>query len=353
MGKNYEEWMTKTLDTEKQDWFGDIMPDCDEQEKYYHTSAPVIIFQMIDQHLQVTNTMNSELTFKALVLSIQQVTNYGVIYRQGIVEFKERHFKDRSLKRYFTQQIITIVNNCQQIMELAQQLKQLYWPKSRTEHYNEFEKLLNTYQLLRNEVATFLLEEAFLDLEIHFNELFTAKWLASSTAVDTICATLDDYFQDYNHLRVVNFEFVITKGQSLVTNRYVKALLSKRVSKPRQDCEIMAKKINKEARQIKNFFGKIAPNISETDTPIDLIPTLANLLSCDIEMLVLDLHTLLGNYPSLTEDHLVRLFYIRNDIKASDVREKIQDAMKSKKSKVSTDKRDEIFREIVFIDKLW
>lgn len=202
-------------------------------------------------------------------------------------------------------------------------------------------------------MATFLLEEAFLDLEIHFNELFTAKWLASTSAVDTICATLDDYFQDYNHLRVINFEYVINKGQALVTNRYIKALLSKRISKPKQECEVMAKKINKEARQIKNFFGKIAPNISETDTPIDLIPTLANLLSCDIEMLVLDLHTLLGNYPSLTEDHLVRLFYVRNDIKGNDAREKVQDAIKAKKTKVSIDKRDIIFRDIIFVDKLW
>lgn len=147
MEKNYTDWMTKTLETEQQDWLSDSMPDYDDQEKYYHTSAPVIIFQMIDQHLQVTNTINSELTFKALVLSIQQVTRYGVIYRQGIVDFKDSHFKDRSQKRFFTQQIITIVNNCQQIMELAQQIKQLYWPKSRTEHYQEFEKLLTTYQV--------------------------------------------------------------------------------------------------------------------------------------------------------------------------------------------------------------
>ena len=96
MEKNYRDWMTKTLETEQQDWLRDSLPDFDEQEKYYHTAAPVIIFQMIDQHLQVTNTINSELTFKALVLSIQQVTNYGIIYRQGIIEFKEKHFKDRS-----------------------------------------------------------------------------------------------------------------------------------------------------------------------------------------------------------------------------------------------------------------
>lgn len=213
--------------------------------------------------------------------------------------------------------------------------------------------LINKFQLLRNEVADFLLEEAFLDLEIHFSELFTPKWTTSTKAVDTICATLDDYFQDYNHLRDSNFKYVINAGQKFVTVRYMKALLSKRISKPRSECEMIANKAALEARHIKHFFAKVAPNLSELDTPIDLITTLVNLLKCDIEMLVLDLHTLLGNYPSLTEDHLVRLFYVRNDIKGAEVRERIQDAIKSKKSQVSTDKRDVIFQEIVFTDRLW
>lgn len=139
--------MNKTVATEKQDWLNDSLPEHDDTEKYYHTSAPVIIFQMINQHLQVTNTIHSELTFNALVMSIQQVTKYGGKYRQAIIELKEKHFKDRSQMPFFTHHIITIVNNCQQIIELAQQMKQLYWPKSRTERYEEFEKLLRTYQV--------------------------------------------------------------------------------------------------------------------------------------------------------------------------------------------------------------
>jgi exocyst complex component 3 len=93
--KNYEEWMLKTLETEKQDWQQSVAPEQDDQ--YYHTSAPVIIFQMIDQNLQVTKTIHADLTFHALVLSIQQVAKYGQKYRIGIHEFKEKHFKDRSL----------------------------------------------------------------------------------------------------------------------------------------------------------------------------------------------------------------------------------------------------------------
>lgn len=109
MEKNYQEWMTKTLETEKQDWQTGTLPDSDDI--YYHTTGPIIIFQMISQNLQVTNTINSELTFKALVLSIKQVIIYGNNYRLGINEFKERYFKDRSQIPFFTQHFITIVNN--------------------------------------------------------------------------------------------------------------------------------------------------------------------------------------------------------------------------------------------------
>lgn len=330
------------------------MPDQDDQ--FFHTASPVIIFQMIDQHLQVTNTIKHDLTFDALVLSIQQVTRYGQKYRLAIIEFKEKHFKDRSQVPFFTQHIITIVNNCQQIMELAQQIKQIYWPKTRTDHYEDFEKLLSTFQALRDETASYLLEEAFLDLDGHFNELFTVKWVSSSIAVDTICVTLQDYFQDYNHLRVSNFEFVIKEAQKMVAKRYIKALLSKRISKPKAECEVIVRKITHEVRQIKAFFEKIAPTVLKNDSPFDAIIVLSQLLSCDIEMIILDLHTLLTNYPSISEDHLLRLFYIRNEIKTNEIKEKIQDVFSTRKSTVAAHDKlsSAIFKEITFTDvKLW
>lgn len=352
MEKNYIDWMDKTVETEKLDWQAG-MPDQDDQ--FFHTASPVIIFQMIDQHLQVTNTIKQDLTFNALVLSIQQVTLYGQKYRLAIIEFKDKHFKDRSQVPFFTQHIITIVNNCQQIMELAQQIKQIYWPKTRTEHYEDFEKLLQTFQALRDETASYLLEEAFLDLDGHFNELFTVKWIGSGLAVDTICVTLQDYFQDYNHLRVLNFEFVIKEAQKMVAKRYIKALLSKRISKPKVECDIIVKKILSEVRQIKSFFEKIAPNVLKNDSPFDAISVMSQLLSCDIEMIILDLHTLLTNYPSISEEHLLRLFYIRNEIKTNEIKEKIQDVYSTRKTSIATHEQSSaIFREITFNDvKLW
>lgn len=351
MRRNFQDWMTTTAEKDKSDWFSDRTPDQDEQ--YYHSAAPVIIFDMINQLLQVTNTIHTDLTSKALIMGVGQIDAFGQIYLRQVMELKEHHFRNRDQIKFFTHHIICIVNNSQQMLDLAHQLKQLYWPKSLTKHYEDFERLLATFQRIRLQAAGYLLEEAFLDLEGPFNELFHPKWLTTSISVDTICITLDDYFHDYNHLRPINYEMVIDEAQKQLAKRYIRAMLSKRLSRPLSECEAIRAKINQEAKRLKQFFEKIAPNISLSGSPIDLIPMLGTLLVSDVELLVLDLHTLLGSYPSLSEDQIVRLFYMRNDVKASEIKEKIQDAMKSKKSMVSIAKQDCIFKEIVFNDKLW
>lgn len=349
MERNYEEWLPKTLETEKQEWYSGTLPDEDDTGRY-QTSSPVIIFQMIDQNLQVTNTINSEITFNALVLSIQQVAKYKDIYRLGVIDFKDKYFKDRSQIPLFTQHMISIVNNCQSMINVALRIKQLYWPKNKTNHYTDFEDLLKNYESLKEETASYLLEEAFLDIENQFNELFTIKWITESNPIDTICETLKDYFEDYKHLSDDNFKLVINNAQRQVTKRYIKAMLSKRLSKTKPECDIIAKKVLKESNQLKIFFEK---NLSRCDMPLELIPKLINIITSDFEMVIFDLNNLLANYPSITEEQLVRLFYLRNDIKVNEVKEKYQYSNETKVAKVNIDKEDNIFREIIFNDKLW
>lgn len=126
-----------------------------------------------------------------------------------------------------------------------------------------------------------MLEEAFLDLEQHFSDLFTAKWLTTTIPVDTICVTLQDYFLDYNHLREKNFEYVINDAQNLVYRKYITAMLSKKVTfKSVEEAQQAATKIVKEANQIRAFFKKIkaqaiAVEGINVDWPFEVISTLA------------------------------------------------------------------------------
>ncbi|XP_012263532.1 exocyst complex component 3 [Athalia rosae] len=354
MQQNYEEWMKKTLETEKVDWWSGVLPEGSTQEAYYHTAAPVIIFQMVDQNLQVTKTISNQLTARALVLCIDQVVKYCATYRQAILEFKGKHFEDRSRVPYFTHHMITIVNNCLQFIELAQQMKQLYWVSNASDDAAvKFEALLANYQQLRDEAVTILLEESFLDLELHFQDLLTPKWLSSPIPVETICVTLEDYFQDYNHLRIKNFEYVIKEAQNLIAKRYIAAMLQRKISlKTYDECLTCTSKIMTEAEKIKNFFIRIAPKVGNFDSPFEVIKRLAEVLRCeDSEILSLDLHSLVEKYPDMTEDHLVRLLSLRGDIPRAMAREKVAYIYEAQRNRTTTQTMpNSIFKQIVIQD---
>ncbi|XP_063621200.1 exocyst complex component 3 [Cydia splendana] len=355
MESNYMEWMEKTLESERAEWNGDRAPEVEPHSNAYHTHAPVIIFQMIDQNLQVTQTISKEITFKALMLSIEQVTRYGNMYREGVLQFKNSHFSDRSRCAYFTHHMITIVNNSEQMVRLAQQTQARHWPPGRHDAPAErkFDTLLDTFQKLRDEAARFLLDEAFLDLEVHFDDLFTSKWLPSSIPVDTICVTLEDYFQDYNHLREKNFEYVINEAQNLVYKKYITAMLSKKVSfKTVEEAQQAATKIVKEANQIRSFFRRIGAEGVNVDWPFEVISSLAEVLRCqDIEMLSLDLHGVLDKCPNMSEEQLVRLLALRGDVPRAHVRDTAAHVLGTRAKPRATTMHD-FFKDITFSDRL-
>ncbi|XP_013185307.1 exocyst complex component 3 isoform X1 [Amyelois transitella] len=355
MQSNYMEWMDKTLEAERAAWGGARAPDAEPHSGAFHTHAPVLIFQMIDQNLQVTETISKDITFKALVLSIEQVTRFGNMYREGVIKFKNAHFSDRSRVAYFTHHMITIVNNSSQMTRLAQHTHARHWPPGKQDPAAEhkFDNMLASFQKLRDEAAQFLLEEAFLDLEVHFDDLFTSKWVTSTIPVDTICITLDDYFQDYNHLREKNFEYVINEAQNLVYKKYITAMLSKRiVFKTVEEAQQASTKIVKEANQIRSFFKKIAPEEVNVDWPFEVISMLAEVLRCqDIEMLSLDLHGVVAKCPDMTEEQLGRLLALRGDVPRAHVRECVAIARAARPA-AAHHAHPPLFQSIAFSERL-
>lgn len=352
MEGNYVDWMQKTLETEKQDWINCVAPEGDQDGKF-HTAAPVIIFQMIDQNLQVTKTISQALTHKAMILSMDQVRKYGIMYGEAIREFKKRHFEDRSRVPFFTHYMITIVNNCLLFVELAQQMKHHYWQTdfSKEESSAQLNYLLKTYQNLRDEAEQFLLEEAFLDLNSHFHNLITSEWMTSSNSVNTICATLEDYFQDYvHHLRVKNFESVMKEAENLVAKRYISAMLQNKVTfKTDEERRKAGEKILEEVNRIESFFSKIDSELAnQSVSPLGTIKSLAEVLKCeDLEMLTLEIYSLVDKYPDITEDQLSRLLILRGGLNRSEIKEKLSYKFQDTSGQKSTSFVKSIFDQIL------
>ncbi len=54
---------------------------------------------MVEQNLQVSRTISDGLMMRALVLGLEQIIQYGLLYREAINIFKNKHFEDRSQVR--------------------------------------------------------------------------------------------------------------------------------------------------------------------------------------------------------------------------------------------------------------
>ena len=321
----FREWMKNALSLEAGDWKGTNDPELDENNAF-QTSVPKIIFTMIDENLQVAATISPEMTNKVLVLSLTQGVNFSRDYRDAIIDYKNKYFRDRTTVLYFTRYMIAIVNNCEIFEELGQELKSRWWKPGH--HDNEatakFEQLLGNFIGLKSEAANYLLDEAFLDIEIQFNKIMTPDWAKpkASEAIDTVATTLEDYFEDYNYLRPKNLELVTTFAQDRVAKRYLVSLLqpSGNVLRKRATFETsehrveVAKKVAEEARQLQRFFRKIAGDLADFDSPFKAIEALAEVLRCDDEMLSLDIGTLVKKYPDVTHDQLLCLLNMRGDL---------------------------------------
>ena len=58
--------------------------------------SKIIFFQMMDENLQVASTISQELTSKVLVLSMNQVANFGQMYKNSVMDYKNKYFRDRT-----------------------------------------------------------------------------------------------------------------------------------------------------------------------------------------------------------------------------------------------------------------
>ncbi|KAL1440973.1 hypothetical protein MTO96_009019 [Rhipicephalus appendiculatus] len=114
---NYQDWLRNALQSDVKDWHNECEPDMDSRG-CYHTSAPMIVFQMVDQHLQVAKTVGPDLVRKVLTISLEQTTKFVASYMEAVTEFRDRHFEDRSKRKYFTHYVIAVANNCLQFRQL-------------------------------------------------------------------------------------------------------------------------------------------------------------------------------------------------------------------------------------------
>uniref|UniRef100_T1JCR4 Exocyst complex component 3 n=1 Tax=Strigamia maritima TaxID=126957 RepID=T1JCR4_STRMM len=324
MEQNFSQWMKTTIESEKQDWFRDNIEPESDAEGCYQTTLPIVVFQMVEQNLLVAKTIGFDLVVKIFRMSMTEMTNLGSMYLDAIMEYKNTCMQNRNTMKYFTHYMVAAVNNCLHFIELCHQLKDQIWKPGMhdDEAVHQFDSLIKTYKRLREQTCNFLLDEMFMDLKPHFQDLMTRKWLSSDAPMDTICLTVEDFHQEYQHLRPKNHDDVIVEIKKRICKNYIAAMLQKRITfsnfDERKDC---AEKVIREVEQLQNLIKNLAPHLAKADSLTDVLVRFAEVLRVkDKEILPLILSGLIHNYPDMTQEHLSALLSNREDIGWFDIK---------------------------------
>nr|XP_046263368.1 exocyst complex component 3 [Scatophagus argus]XP_046263369.1 exocyst complex component 3 [Scatophagus argus]XP_046263370.1 exocyst complex component 3 [Scatophagus argus] len=308
---NITGWLRKALETDKKDWQKETEPEAD-QDGYYQTTLPAIVFQMFEQNLQVAAQIDGDFKEQVLKLCLKQMNTFLIRYREEAVVYKEEHLRDRQLPQCYVQYMIAIINNCQTFKESISSLKRKYSQSSEpTDSDAAIERTLNE---VAKEGCQFLLDEVFLDLENHLNELLTRKWLTGSHAVDTICVTVEDYFNDFNKIKKPFNQEMTSEALRRVVVEYIKAVMQKRITfKNADERREGAERMIKEADQFKFLFRKLAAG-EDTDRLCGAIAAIAEVFKLtDPALLFLEVTTLVSKYPDIREEHIQALLAVRGD----------------------------------------
>ncbi|XP_048859399.1 exocyst complex component 3-like isoform X1 [Brienomyrus brachyistius] len=339
---NITGWLRKALETDRKDWQKDTEPEAD-QDGYYQTSLPAIVFQMFEQNLQVAAQINKTFKEQVLHLCLKQMGSFLLRYQEEAVAYKNDHLKDRQQPQCYVQYMIAVINNCQTFKESINSLKKKYTLKTEpTQHDAAIEGTLSE---VAREGCQFLLDEVFLDLEHHLSELLTRKWLGGSHAVDTICVTLEDYFNDFSKIKKPYSQDMTREAHRRVVQEYLKAVLQKRVTfKNADERREGAERMIKEAEQFKSLFRKLSAG-EDTDRLCDSIAAIAEVFKLtDPSLLCLEVSTLVSKYPDIRDEHVVALLAVRGDA-SRDMRQTIIETLTQSKSSLPATAQP-IFKDI-------
>ncbi|XP_010341378.3 exocyst complex component 3 [Saimiri boliviensis] len=309
-------WLRKALETDKKDWVKETEPEAD-QDGYYQTTLPAIVFQMFEQNLQVAAQISEDLKTKVLVLCLQQMNSFLSRYKDEAQLYKEEHLRNRQHPQCYVQYMIAIINNCQTFKESIVSLKRKYLKNDVEEGVSLSQPNMDgILDAIAKEGCSGLLEEVFLDLEQHLNELMTKKWLLGSNAVDIICVTVEDYFNDFAKIKKLYKKRMTAEAHRRVVVEYLRAVMQKRISfRSPEERKEGAEKMVREAEQLRFLFRKLASGFGEdADGYCDTIVAVAEVIKLtDPSLLYLEVSTLVSKYPDIRDDHIGALLAVRGD----------------------------------------
>ncbi|KAM3721023.1 Exocyst complex component [Dirofilaria immitis] len=173
-----------------------------------------------------------------------------------------------------------------------------------------------------------LLDEVNEDIAPHLPEILTKRWLGGSSALETICMTIADYYSDHRHLRPHIRCALLMEIQYKIIGEYMIGIDNRRLSLANYDDRYGASKLLKrDGERIAQLFSKLLDGVDVTFTDLTVIlAAMSDVLSLrDKSLLALETTTLVRKFPDMHVELLSALIQTREDMGRVEARAMAED----------------------------
>eukprot|EP01135_Chromosphaera_perkinsii_P000466 Nk52_evm20s96 gene=Nk52_evmTU20s96 len=311
------EWSANILVNEESEWLKSTAENSPLEvgaDDFFYSSAPIILFQMVDQQFAVASSIrNNKFVFEVLQQCGAMLLKYQSGLEKQIQTFSQEYFRAETKPEFFMYYLMCNINNNVRCREFTDQLKTkcdgLVEGAYRTLTADSFKEIMSGFSRVSNVAAKTLLALVFDDVTKLFGQMFTKQWAKGMVSpLDTILVTLDDYSKDFiGHISEESLRACFQEMHRSLLVEYFRALMEGRtyiVPKVYMD------KMQHEQEQIEEFFNKLFTGrladpafAEEIFIKTQLLKEVRDLISCDEEYISLYACAIRQKCPDFSFQH--------------------------------------------------
>uniref|UniRef100_A0A914P336 Exocyst complex component Sec6 n=1 Tax=Panagrolaimus davidi TaxID=227884 RepID=A0A914P336_9BILA len=290
---------------------------------------------MVEDTVAVTKEISVEVIPRVIDETIDEFLTFSTRYKDATVGYNVKHFENREFFKRYTATLIAVANNLDICTESTDKLEKhirltmesdtsgnddTTSPRSlttfginRQELIQKIEHLKKNWNFSLQSAVSVLLDEVYENIQKHLSNLLTRQWLMGSEGRDTICITLIDYFDNYQHLRphirIVLLEELLSK----VLGEYIVAINDRRLTYSNYDeRHLSAERLREDTANILDLRDKI--------------------------LLTLKTSQFVRKYPDIRAELLTALINSREDVNAKEAKAIADEALDNGKFHPKGDK---------------
>ncbi|NXA41647.1 EX3L1 protein, partial [Eudromia elegans] len=313
------EWMQRTLEVEFKEWFREEEPETDHQG-FFQSALPVIVMQMLSENIRVASLLTDSLRHKVYSMALEELEAFLGRVREALVRCGKEHQKDRAVPKYYVPYLLAMLNNN---LALSSSVSSLHPDTAPREVPASLQAALDRTQ---RKACQLLLEELLLDLQPLCTQLPSRKWLAGSQLVGSVCEVIDKYAKEFSRVRNPVFTLLLTESERLVTGRYLRALLQKRLAcRGAEERGQLCARLLHDATQLQELFHSLG--LDRSQQSLEALFALRELIGLkDPALLSLEVLGFITKYPDVSDEHVCALLDLRGDV-SKEVRHTVLETM--------------------------